>query len=146
MCTVSSPLPRAPAKTPVLAGPSTRHLPVATGPAGVWQTYAVVRRISTPAATAIRRMPALVQLPGPHGVTERSCDIASTMVAGPKPSTVPVPVLISWKMPRSAMRFVIEAVLSWNCASNRLESLAAPDAGAQRDSARNGDQDRCEEQ
>ncbi len=57
-------------------------------------------------------MPAFVQLPGPHGVTERSCDIASIMVAGPNPSTVPVPVLISWKMPRSAIRFVTETLLS----------------------------------
>ena len=73
-------------------------------------------------------MPAFVQLPGPHGVTERSCDIASIMVAGPNPSTVPVPVFISWKRPRSAIRFVTDTLLSWKRASNCFESLDAPDA------------------
>jgi hypothetical protein len=38
MCTDSVPVPRAPAKIPVLESPSTRQVPVATGPAAVWQT------------------------------------------------------------------------------------------------------------
>lgn len=38
ICTVPSPLPFAPAKMPVLDGPSTVHVSVATGPDAVWHT------------------------------------------------------------------------------------------------------------
>ena len=62
--------------------------------------------------STIRRVPAFVQLPGPHGSTVRSWLIASTTVAEPYPLTVPLAVLISWTMPRSATRFVIDALVS----------------------------------
>jgi hypothetical protein len=42
----------------------------------------------------MRRVAALVQLPGPHGVIERSCVIPTTTVAAPNASTVPLPLLI----------------------------------------------------
>jgi hypothetical protein len=104
----------------VLDAPSTVQCSSANGPAGVWQTSARLRSTSTPSATTIRRIPAFVQLPGPQGCTVRSWLIASTIVAAPNPSNVPVPVLISWKMPRSAMRLVTPAFVSLNVASRRL--------------------------
>ena len=118
--TLPSPLPRASANAPVLDAPSTVHVLVATGPDAVWQTYASSRITSVPAATVMRRMAAFVQLPGPHGWTDRSCVTPRTIVAGPNPSSVPVPVLMIWKTPRSATRFVIDAADSVKLASRRF--------------------------
>jgi hypothetical protein len=70
-------------------------------------------------------MAAFVQLPGPQGWTERSWVTLSITVAGPKPSSAPVPVLISWNTPRSATRFMIDTVLSSNVASSRFPSSVA---------------------
>lgn len=66
-----------------------------SGPDAVGHLMPTSRRTSTPPSTTMRRVAAFVQLPGPQGVTERSCVIPTTTVAEPKPSTVPLPVLIS---------------------------------------------------
>src|SRR6266545_7282329 len=94
-----------------------------SGPDAVAHLTATSRRTSTPPSTTMRRVAAFVQLPGPQGVTERSCVIPTTTVAGPNPSTVPLPVLISWKVPRSAIRLVIDATVSAKLASSRFASF-----------------------
>jgi hypothetical protein len=48
----------------------------------------------------------------------------STSVAAPNPSTEPVAVLISWKTPRSAIRFATDAFVSWNVALSRFAWFA----------------------
>jgi hypothetical protein len=48
----------------------------------------------------------------------------TTTVAAPNPWTLPVPVLISWKVPKSAIRFVIDAALSLKLASSRFAWFA----------------------
>ena len=121
-------LPRAPANTPVLEVPSAVQVPRATRPISVSQTSATSWRTRTPLSRTIRRVPALVQLPGPQGSTERSWLIARTTVAEPYPSTVPLAVLISWKTPRSASRFVVDAFDSVKVALKAFPALAAPTA------------------
>jgi hypothetical protein len=118
--TMSSPVPRAPAKIPVLESPSTSYVPVMSGPDAVGQAMLNSNRTNTPSSTTMRRVAAFVQLPGPQGVTERSCVIPTTTVAAPNPSTVPLPVLISWKVPRSAIRLVIDAAVYEKLASSRF--------------------------
>jgi len=71
--TVRSPLPRAPAKIPVLDSPSTLYVPETTGgPDALGHVMLTSRRISTPPSRTMRRVAAFVELPGPQGVAERS--------------------------------------------------------------------------
>jgi hypothetical protein len=59
--------------------------------------------------------------------------IPTTTVATPKPSTIPLPVLMSWSVLRSAILLVTDAALSEKVASNRFASLtAAPVPAASR--------------
>src|SRR6266511_4000873 len=99
-----------------------------SGPDAVGHRMPTSCRTSTPFWRTMRRVAAFVQLPAPHGVTERSWVIPTTTVAAPKPSTVPLPVLMSWKAWRSAIRLVIDAVLSEKLASRRFASFEGPAA------------------
>jgi hypothetical protein len=119
-----SPSPQAPAKVLVLAAPSTSYVPEITMPEPVQHAMLSSRTTSTPAESTIRRTSAFAQLRAPHGWTERSCVLPTTTVAAPRHSIAPLPVLISWNTPRSAMRFVIDSLLSENVASNPLPAVA----------------------
>ena len=96
-------------------------------PDGVKQAFASSSTTRTPCASVIRRTAALLQLPGPQGVTSWSWVMPITIVAGPKPCTVPVPVLMICNTPRSATRLVTCCVVSTKLAWSRLPSTA--DAG-----------------